>query len=117
MPTSRPVWKIKTRQRGLLKASCTAAKRLGAKYALLQRAPIACRSSGSLSPEPATGMASASCVAKPEACLAVVGLCVRLLLTHRYYVDQPRHEVQDAVVVGQGQAVGELRRVAHARVA
>jgi len=60
VPTSRPVWNTKTRQRGLLKASWTAAKRLGAKYALLQRAPIACRSSGSLSPEPATGMASAN---------------------------------------------------------
>ena len=30
VPTSRPVWKISTRQRGLLKASWTAAKRFGA---------------------------------------------------------------------------------------
>lgn len=30
VPTSRPVWKMSTRQRGFEKASCTAAKRRGA---------------------------------------------------------------------------------------
>jgi hypothetical protein len=60
----RRLRKTSTRQRGLLKASWTAAKRFGAKYALLQRAPISCRLSGSLSPDPGIGIASASCAVK-----------------------------------------------------
>ena len=62
--------KTSTRHRGLSKANWTAAKRRGAKYAFEQRAPMACRSSGSLRPEPGTGTASASC-----RCSAVVSVC------------------------------------------
>ena len=85
---------------------------------------MACRSSGSLMPDPGTGMASASCARNTlngrESCPGVLLLCrvVRnRMLFYRHDIHQPRHQMQDIVVVVQGQDVGEARGTDNRRVA
>ena len=60
VPTKWPVWKIKMRLRGCEKASGAAAKRDGAAEAPRHRLAMRRTSSGSVTPEPSAGTASAS---------------------------------------------------------